>query len=101
MNKTKSRTHWLYTDKGDKGTFIRVGYTRNSQADHEGYVHDCIRIQIRSDWEGQGDIDFSVRLDEAASISAGLSKVAGDILAGKRGKKHVMAHAKALKNKEL
>jgi hypothetical protein len=96
MNKPKHRTSWKYTDKGSKGTFIRVGFVSNSEAAHDGYHHDSIRLQIRSDWEGQGDIDFCVRLDEASSISAGLSKVAADMLAGLYGKKSVRKHAKAL-----
>ena len=99
---SKARTIWKYLDKGDAGTFIRVGYVRNSaQAHDEGYPHDCIRLQIRSHWEGQGDIDIMVRLDEAASLAAGFSLVTGDMLAGKYGKKDVKAHAKAVEKKAL
>lgn len=99
---SKHRTIWKYFDKGDQGTFIRVGYVRNSKdCHHEGYPLDFIRLQIRSHWEGQEDIDILVRLDEAASLAAGFSKVVGDMLAGKFGKKDVAAHALAVKKKDL
>ncbi len=96
MSKPKHRTAWKFTDKGADNTFIRVGFVHNSAAAHGGYEHDTIRLQIRSAWDGQGDIDFCVRLDEAASIASGLSKVVADMMAGLYGKKSVKKHAKAL-----
>ena len=96
----RSRTKWYYTDKDKSGeTFIRAGFVRNAKA--EGYEHDCIRLQIRSHWEGQGDIDFLVRLDEAASISAGLSMVAAKMADGTCGKKALVRHAKAVQENSL
>lgn len=99
---SKARTRWYYHDKGDGGTFIRAGFVRNAHADPEvGYGHDCIRLQIRSGWEGQDDIDICVRLDEAASISAGLSLVAAKMADGTCGKRALVRHAKAVKENSL
>lgn len=99
----KARTKWYYTDKDRSGeTFIRAGYVRNSEQDHEeGYKHDCIRLQIRSHWDGQEDIDFLIRLDEAASIASGLSLVAAKIADGTCGKKSLLRHARAVKENAL
>ena len=99
----RSRTKWYYTDKGDQGTFIRAGFVRNAESDSatDGYGHDCIRLQIRSGWEGQEDIDFMVRLDEAASIASGLSLIAAKMAAGESGSKALARHAKAVKAGEL
>jgi hypothetical protein len=102
MKKRKHVTKWYYTDPGGSGTFIRAGFVRNSaEGDNGEYPHDCIRLQIRSAWEGQGDIDFCVRLDEAASISSGLSMIAAKIASGVCGRKNLHGHAKAVKNKSL
>lgn len=65
------RTKWLHCDYGPNNkTWIKIGIVKNPKEAH-GYVHDCIRIQIRSAWKGQDDIDFSVRIDEAQSIACG------------------------------
>jgi hypothetical protein len=65
------RTRWLHCDYGaGKKTWIKIGIVKNPKEAH-GYIHDCIRIQIRSGWKGQEDIDFSVRIDEAQSMACG------------------------------
>jgi hypothetical protein len=89
-------------DKGDGGTFIRAGFVRNAaEANESKYEHDCIRLQIRSAWDGQEDIDFCVRLDEAASIASGLSLIAAKIAAGSCGKGNLKSHAKAVQKNAL
>lgn len=99
----RSRTKWYYTDKGAGGTFIRAGFVSDPEArpKAEGYKHDCIRLQIRSAWDGQGDIDFFVRLDEAASISAGLSLIAAKMADGTLGVKALKRHAAAVEGGNL
>ena len=98
----KSRTRWYYFDKGDAGTFIRAGFVRNAAEGNESnYEHDCIRLQIRSAWDGQEDIDFCVRLDEAASISSGLSLIAAKIASGSCGKRNLKSHSKAVESNSL
>ncbi len=97
----RSRTKWYYTDKERSGaTFIRAGFVRNAKIE-TGYEHDCIRLQIRSAWDGQGDIDMLIRLDEAASISAGLSMVAAKMTDGTCGKRALKRHAKAVEGNSL
>ncbi len=98
---SRHRTVWKYIDKGNGGTFIKIGFVRSSESAHAGYKYDCIRIHIRSGWEGAEDLDFCVRLDEASSISAGFSKVCADMLMGKYGKRDVKNHAEALEKKLL
>jgi hypothetical protein len=95
----RSRTKWYYTDKGAAGTFIRAGFVRNAKA--HGYEHDCIRLQIRSFWDGQGDIDIMVRLDEASSISAGLSLIAAKMSDGSCGHRALKRHAAAVEGGSL
>ena len=100
----RARVKWYYHDKGDAGTFIRTGFVRNSEADCdvEGkYPHDCIRLQIRSHWKGQDDIDLLIRLDEASSIAAGLSLVAAKIADGTCGKRSLRRHAAAVESNSL
>jgi hypothetical protein len=102
MSKSKSRTKWYYTDKGDQGTFIRVGFVRNSDGlTGNKYAHDCIRLQIRSAWEGEEDTDFCVRLDEAASIASGLALIAAKIASGACGKLNLKNHSKAVQENSL
>lgn len=73
MARPYPRTKWLHCDYGaSQKTWIKIGIVRNPKQAY-GYVHDCIRIQIRSGWKGQGDIDFSIRIDEAQSIAAGFN----------------------------
>ena len=99
---TKARTKWYYHDKGSNGTFIRAGFVRNAVSDKEvAYEHDCIRLQIRSAWEGQDDIDICVRIDEAASIASGLSLIAAKMTDGTCGRKALHRHAKAIKENNL
>lgn len=98
----KHRTKWYYTDKGDQGTFIRCGFVRNAADAHESkYEYDCIRLQIRSHWAGQEDIDFFVRIDEAASIASGLALIASKITMGACGKSLLKRHAKAVEKNKL
>ncbi len=100
----KARTKWYYHDKGADGTFIRAGFVRNSESDSDvvgKYPHDCIRLQIRSHWKGQDDIDLLIRLDEASSIAAGLSLVAAKIADGTCGKRSLRRHADAVARNSL
>ena len=99
---SKARTKWYYHDKGTGGTFIRAGYVRNAASDPEvQYGHDCIRLQIRSGWEGQEDIDICVRIDEAASIASGLALIAAKMSDGTCGKKALKRHAHAVERNTL
>lgn len=101
--KKRARCRWYYVDKGAGGTFIRAGFVSDPEArpNAGGYKHDCIRLQIRSAWDGQGDIDFFVRLDEAASISAGLSLIAAKMADGTIGLKALKRHAAAVEGGNL
>lgn len=99
---SKARTRWYHHDKGSGGTFIRAGYVRNAASDSEiQYEHDCIRLQIRSGWEGQDDIDICVRIDEAASIASGLALIVSKMSDGTCGKRALTRHARAVESNSL
>jgi len=70
MKKQKRQwTKWIWRHNYDGGTFIRVGWIYNK---NEGVKLDKIRVQINS---LHSKLEFDMRLDEAASLIAGLGKV--------------------------
>ncbi len=97
----RHRTTWKYTDRGAGGTYIRIGFVQNSEVVHDGYKYDCIRIQVKSGWGDKMELDFCVRIDEAASMASGFSLVCADMMSGKYGRKQVENHASGLKRGKL
>jgi len=65
----KQRTKWLWLMTGKSKTFIRVGWIYNKNS---GVPEDKIRVQVHG---LNYNLDFNLRIDEALSLIAGLSKV--------------------------
>lgn len=65
----RQQTEWIWLQAGAKNTVIRVGYIHNKS---QGNPVDKIRVQIHS---LSCHLDFSMRLDEAAGLAAGIGKV--------------------------
>jgi len=65
----KQQTKWIWNQVYDQGTFLRVGWIHNKT---EGVILDKIRVQINS---LHCNLDFNMRLDEAAGLIAGVGKV--------------------------
>ena len=63
------RTRWIWTHLYAGGDFIRAGWIYNKQS---GDPEDKIRLQIHG---SNIDLDCNIRIDEAASVIAGLGKV--------------------------
>ena len=97
---TKPRTRWYHTDFGPNGsTWIKVGVVNNPKS-AVGYTHDCVRLQVRSDHgTPETTIDHYIRLDEAASLSTGLTKCLERLLT--KNNKHLQNFARAVKEKKL
>lgn len=97
---TKHRTKWHHKDFGPNGsTWIKVGVVNNPGKAFK-YAYDCIVVQVRSDHgTPQTIIDHAIRLDEAASLAAGLNKCLERLM--KNNNKHLQAFAKGVKEKKL
>ena len=65
----RQKTIWQWNYIGAKNTKIRIGWIYNK---NKGVKKDIIRLQIISLTD---IIDINMRIDEAASIIAGLGKV--------------------------
>lgn len=95
---SKSRTKWLHVDYGHKKeTWIKIGLLSNPET--QGYKYDCVRMQVKTAWGKQDDLDFCVRLDEASSISAGFIKVLDYVL--QNGAKELHQYVKGHKGGKL
>lgn len=65
----KQITKWIWRQLGAKKTYIKIGWIYNK---NRGVPNDKIRVKIHS---ARCDLDFNLRLDEAAGLIAGLGKV--------------------------
>ena len=64
----KQQTEWIWRAEYAEGTSIKVGWIHNKQ---QGVPDDLIRVKIDSK---HCDLDFNMRLDEAAGMIAGIGK---------------------------
>ena len=65
----RQQTEWIWLQTAGKGTYFRVGWIHNK---NHGVKLDRIRVKIHS---LHCDLDFNMRLDEAAGLVAGIGKV--------------------------
>lgn len=65
----RQQTEWIWTHLYAEGNFIRAGWIHNKK---RGNPRDTIRLQIHGH---TAEIDCNMRIDEAASVIAGLGKV--------------------------
>lgn len=68
---TRQRTRWLSKWNYREGHYVRAGIVNNLK--HAQDPEDVIRLQTR--WLGDGDIDWTMRPDEALSLIAVLTHV--------------------------
>jgi len=64
----KQQTEWIWRTEYAEGTGIKIGWNHNKQ---KGVLDDLIRVKIDSK---HCNLDFNMRLDEAASMVAGIGK---------------------------
>jgi len=67
--KMRQRTEWLWKHHYAQSNSLRVGYIVNKRT---GNPRDVIAIRIHG---RTSDIAYNMRLDEAASLAAGICKV--------------------------
>ena len=77
MTKKRETTVWHFEVHGKRGTSIKVGRVHNIPDDE--IPEDIVRYEIKSATPG-GSVNYSLTLDEAAMLAAGLNLVVQDEL---------------------